>query len=132
MEATVLAVTSLVALVALPADAQRLFSGGCPQPPVQEDFNMTQFVGKWYEVEKTGSLLQEGLRCVETEYAMDDGQLSIITKGINSLPYPANDKKIEKKEVLPLTTTYQILSTDYDNYAVVWSCVPLLGRIGHS
>ncbi|XP_067124074.1 apolipoprotein D-like [Centruroides vittatus] len=127
--------------------SQRPFSGPCPKHAAQEGFDMGSFLGTWYEIEKT-SLVQDGVRCIKTKYIKtNDGKLTLTTTGINLLGIEQSSRGEAVLESLdpatllvqyntiiglPVSTTLKILDTDYKNYAVVWSCSPVLGPLGHT
>ncbi|VVC36990.1 Lipocalin family conserved site,Lipocalin/cytosolic fatty-acid binding [Cinara cedri] len=116
--------------------------GGCPDFDSQPDFDMNRYLGTWYEAEHYVNIFEIGTRCVKTNYtkAVDgrflvsneimnrftgvkrvlDGEIRLIVKG-------AESKMNVKYSTLPVpyTTEQMILETDYDSFAVVWSCSSL-------
>ncbi|XP_054706398.1 apolipoprotein D-like isoform X2 [Uloborus diversus] len=119
--------------------AQFPYFGKCPSPKVQENFDMEKFKGKWYEIERTFSFLQIGAICTSKTYndsGYEDGSIEVVYEGksplfklnksmrlIATVP-DTNDtaKMVLRLPDLSLHGQYWVLSTDYDNYALVWSC----------
>ncbi|NWI11653.1 APOD protein, partial [Crypturellus soui] len=63
---------------------QTFHMGPCPDPPVQENFDMTKYAGKWYEIEKLPSNFEKG-RCIQANYLQDEnGKLKVINKELQS------------------------------------------------
>uniref|UniRef100_A0A8D8PMK5 Apolipoprotein D n=1 Tax=Cacopsylla melanoneura TaxID=428564 RepID=A0A8D8PMK5_9HEMI len=116
--------------------------GGCPDFVAMPDFDMTKFLGTWYETERYVNIFEAGSRCVKTNYtkAVDgrflvaseimnrftgvkrvlEGEIKLIVKGTKSelnVRYP--------NLPIPYDTQYTVLDTNYDEYAVVWACSSL-------
>ncbi|KAI5755179.1 hypothetical protein M8J77_014736 [Diaphorina citri] len=116
--------------------------GGCPDFVAMPDFDMSRFLGTWYETERYVNIFEAGSRCVKTNYtkAVDgrflvaseimnrftgvkrvlEGEIKLIVKGTKSelnVRYP--------NLPIPYDTQYTVLDTNYDEYAVVWSCSSL-------
>ncbi|XP_017326669.1 apolipoprotein Da, duplicate 1 [Ictalurus punctatus] len=141
MDVQVCFAISLVALLAV-VDAQVPHWGGCPEPSTQPAFNLKRFMGRWFEVAKLPAQFEKG-RCIETNFTLtSEGsalvQSSEILKGeVRKIEGTAvvedqrNPAKlgISFSYVLPYTP-YWILSTDYVNLAVVYSCTDVF-RIFH-
>ncbi|XP_056149568.1 apolipoprotein Da, duplicate 1 [Lampris incognitus] len=116
--------------------------GACPEPSVQPAFSLKQFVGRWFEIAKLPAQFEKG-RCIETNFTLktdnsfrvvsseiEKGELRKI-EGIGVTVDPKNPGKlgITYSYVLPYSP-YWILSTDYVNTAVVYSCTDIL-RLFH-
>ncbi|XP_020784894.1 apolipoprotein Da, duplicate 1 [Boleophthalmus pectinirostris] len=128
----------LVPLVA----AQVPHWGPCPEPTVQQGFNLKQFLGRWFEIARLPAQFEKG-RCIETNFTMkSDSSIRVVSSEI----YKGEIKKIEGtgvtedmknpaklgisySYVLPYTP-YWILSTDYVNTALIYSCTDVL-RLFH-
>ncbi|XP_054268678.1 apolipoprotein D-like [Macrosteles quadrilineatus] len=132
---TVLLVVAAAAL----ARAQVPAFGWCPDYLTKADFDMEKYLGVWYEAERYVNVLEAGSRCVKTEYTMaKDGRIlvsneiqnrltgikRILAGEIRSIVKGTEAKLNVKYSQLPypVETSYTVLDTDYDNYAVVWSC----------
>uniref|UniRef100_A0A0C9R3T7 Apod_2 protein n=1 Tax=Fopius arisanus TaxID=64838 RepID=A0A0C9R3T7_9HYME len=113
--------------------------GICPEVETIERLNMTAFMGKWYEAERYFSIFEIGAKCGIFNYSTgDNGSLRIVTSqtsvltGIEStlegIARPigrADDPKLTVAyPSLPIQypTPQWVLGTDYDSYAVLWSC----------
>ncbi|KAM9789411.1 uncharacterized protein ACB057_012040 [Neosynchiropus ocellatus] len=116
--------------------------GPCPEPTVQTAFNLRQFMGRWYEVAKLPAQFEKG-RCIETNFTLRTdtsfravsselwrGELRKV-EGVGVVEDPKNPAKlgISFSYVLPYSP-YWILSTDYVNSALVYSCTDIL-RLFH-
>uniref|UniRef100_A0A3Q3XJT1 Apolipoprotein D n=1 Tax=Mola mola TaxID=94237 RepID=A0A3Q3XJT1_MOLML len=116
--------------------------GPCPEPTVQQSFNLKQFMGRWFEIAKLPAQFERG-RCIETNFTLTAGNSirvvsSEILKGelrkiqgtgvVEDMKNPAK-LGISFSYVLPYSP-YWILSTDYENSAVVYSCTDIL-RLFH-
>ncbi|XP_034469754.1 apolipoprotein Da, duplicate 1 [Hippoglossus hippoglossus] len=116
--------------------------GPCPEPSVQTAFNLKQFMGRWFEIAKLPAQFEKG-RCIETNFTMrTDNSIRVVSseilKGelrkiegngvIEDMKNPAK-LGISYSYVLPYSP-YWILSTDYTNTALVYSCTDIL-RLFH-
>ncbi|KAJ1527797.1 hypothetical protein ONE63_007748 [Megalurothrips usitatus] len=113
--------------------------GWCPDYVPMAEFNMERYLGTWYEAERYFTVLEAGSRCVSTNYTKAvDGRVLVSNQITNRL---TGIKRVVEGEIrnvvkgaesklnvkystlpVPFETTYSVLDTDYDSYAVVWSC----------
>jgi len=129
--------------------AQRFVPGYCPSPIPQENFDKNNFFGHWVEAEKTPSMFDMLMRCMEVDYSDDnDGSINVVVKGLSlaGLPVTVNGDGLVQDVTkhghysvrygfgLPFQGTLTtILDTDYKDYAVVYSCTnSLLSGMFHS
>lgn len=131
--------TIYLLLLLLPlASAQTYHWGPCPNPKVQPNFNLQQYVGKWYEIEKLPASFERG-KCIEANYAIRrDGTIQVL----NSQFYKNKVRVVEGTAVVvdprePARlgvsfsyftpySPYWVLTTDYTSVAVVYSCTDIL------
>ena len=119
--------------------AQFPYLGKCPSPPVQQNFDMKKFEGVWYEIQRTVSFLQIASQCTYSNFSdsgYKDGSYELINEGrspviklrksfrlIVTIPDKKEPAKMELRlSDLSLDRNFWIMSTDYDNYAIAWSC----------
>ncbi|XP_041975401.1 apolipoprotein D-like isoform X2 [Aricia agestis] len=103
------------------------------------NFNVNRFLGSWYEAERYFTVSELGSRCVKTKYeSTPEGRILVSNEITNSLTglkrvmegslqtigREGEGRIIVKYSSLPVPyeNEYSILDTDYDNYAVMWSC----------
>ncbi|KRT85773.1 hypothetical protein AMK59_1423, partial [Oryctes borbonicus] len=126
-------------LMATLVSAQIPSFGFCPQYTPMDTFDFNKFLGKWYEAERYFTFSDIGSRCVVTDYAKTatgkiyvsneyTSRLTGITRVVNG-NILQNQRDGEGKIHVKYTTqplsseaTLIILDTDYDSYAVIWSC----------
>ncbi|XP_037294072.1 uncharacterized protein LOC115446804 isoform X2 [Manduca sexta] len=117
---------------------QVVFPGQCdPNIPVVQNFNMNQFQGTWYEIEAYPKDDQPG-QCINHQFAADtNNRLSLISNNVlnltlgvsnGSVSFVSNDRSARLTITITSNGTtveipYWIVSTDYNNYAVAYSCV---------
>ncbi|KAB0801015.1 hypothetical protein PPYR_05369 [Photinus pyralis] len=113
--------------------------GWCPDYTPMEDFEVDRFLGKWYESERYFTFSDVTSRCVVTDYARaSSGRIYVSNEVTNritgvkrvigghlELSGKKNEGKMNVKyATTPISTesTLIVLDTDYDNFAVIWSC----------
>uniref|UniRef100_A0A182YC29 Lipocln_cytosolic_FA-bd_dom domain-containing protein n=1 Tax=Anopheles stephensi TaxID=30069 RepID=A0A182YC29_ANOST len=125
--------------------------GKCPNYPSMPKFNMTKFLGKWYEVERSFYLPELASGCTtmtfENTTLRDEAgrsQLEISIKSVNQWtgnPSISIGEAVPESEtssimnvqlqsrlptaiarLLPGSGRYQVLYTNYENFAILWSC----------
>ncbi|XP_076577695.1 apolipoprotein D-like [Chaetodon auriga] len=135
-------VLSVLLLTAAAAEAQSFNLGRCPQPSVQEDFNIQKYMGTWYEVEKLPAMFEKGT-CNQATYSLlADGTVSVRNaellsdRTMNSVDGFAKVKNSSQPAILGVSffkgapdAPYWVLSTDYLSYAVVYSCSDYFGLV---
>ncbi|XP_045472708.1 apolipoprotein D-like [Harmonia axyridis] len=123
--------------------SQVLSVGSCPKiDSVEKSFDLNKYLGKWYEQEKYFAVFEFDGKCVSATYSLaDDGTIKVFNQQIDKLTNkarsiegtarPQNNDKEAKLIVnfnnLPINidAPYWVLETDYESYAVVWSCTDL-------
>uniref|UniRef100_A0A1A8FB37 Apolipoprotein D n=1 Tax=Nothobranchius korthausae TaxID=1143690 RepID=A0A1A8FB37_9TELE len=118
--------------------AQTTRWGPCPTPQVQPNFNVQQYLGRWYEIEKLPASFERG-KCMEANYSLrKDGTIRVV----NSQIYKDKVRVAEGTAVIPDVreaaklgvsfsyftpySPYWVLTTDYSSLAVVYSCTDVL------
>ncbi|XP_069552521.1 apolipoprotein Db [Brachyistius frenatus] len=137
------AVGLLLLLLLLPLiSAQTFHWGPCPTPKVQPGFNLSQYLGRWYEIQKLPASFERG-KCIEANYSLrKDGTIRVL----NSQFYKEKVRLAEgtavvrdMREAAKLGVSfsyfspygpYWVLSTDYTSVAVVYSCTDVF-RLFH-
>ncbi|XP_049789513.1 lazarillo protein-like [Schistocerca nitens] len=130
-----------LALLAPPSLSQKAGLGPCPEVDVMPDFNVSAYLGKWYEQYRYFAIFEGQGDCVTATYSdSGDGVVTVentannpntgITETIKGTANLASDGSDGRLLVsFPLTGSlkapYWILDTDYDSYSVVWSCSSL-------
>lgn len=142
----ILIATTLIALLALsaPSDAQITRPGQCPQVTVAFNFNLSVYMGLWYEIQRYEAPFQQSLECVTASYSLAEenvARVTMINRGLRfdgtnatvveaqavAVPsYPNDNRAPAMLSVAyygePSRSNYWILGTDYRNYALVYWC----------
>ncbi|XP_054713088.1 apolipoprotein D-like [Uloborus diversus] len=136
MRFTVLLLAAFVGL----AYGQKINVGGCPDVSVKEPFDLTKYVGVWYEIEKNPTTFEAGLKCNKANYTAQGDYVSVVNSGVNERTGKPStiegkatipDKNVPAKLKVkfpgaPVKADYWILDTDYERYSVVYSCFSVL------
>ena len=106
--------------------------GGCPKPALQSNFDPTQYVGTWYEIARDKNIPFEYGDCTQARYGLQpDGLLtvqnSLVNPSTGSIDQANAKAKCDGahchvKFFLTYSGDYRVVSTDYTNYASVYSC----------
>jgi apolipoprotein D and lipocalin family protein len=113
-----------------------------PNPTLQEEFNVSRYLGDWYELYRSANIRFEKGTDIVARYGSDPKHADRMT--VTNLQTLDNGKidtitgyAVRKSENLPaadltfkmncfLRGKYQILRTDYDTYSVVYSSRKIL------
>ncbi|XP_013170635.1 PREDICTED: bilin-binding protein-like [Papilio xuthus] len=124
----------LFALMAV-VSADVIFDGPCPTVKPKENFDFSAYQGSWYEIARYPNAGEEGTRgkCTVAAYTVfgDSGKVrnSHVVDGIQS--FIDGDLDLVGPAQIRLTYTFggkskysylTVLDTDYQNYAIGYSC----------
>ena len=130
--------TSLVVLVILVAG----ISAKCPSVDVASPFDISQYLGIWYEISTSPinvDTFERNCYCTRANYTLEsDGDVSVknscntgsitgplqIANGTAIIPDPSEPAKIKVSFGGPYAPYWVIINDDYQN-AVVWSCTSI-------
>jgi len=130
------------------AQAQIPSFGGCPDYEPMANFDKERFLGRWYEAERYFTVSEVGTKCVSVDYERRaDGKVWVnnaytsritnvqrIVSGVVNGALKGPESLINVKYTsFPVNydTTLRVLDTDYDSFAVIYSC-SRIGPIGHT
>lgn len=124
------------------------FERACPKDvKTIKNFNMKQYLDKWYEIKSYANNFQDGGACGATEFITDSegnykfnfinipkGKTNYENKtGYAVLSYPEDTTKPGKISISFSKnfkeSNYWILDTDYTSFAVVWYCKEILDNV---
>ncbi|KAG8183904.1 hypothetical protein JTE90_014294 [Oedothorax gibbosus] len=132
----------VILVLGLSATALSAGFGSCPEPKVQKDFDLEKFAGTWYLIEATANPEMLVRKC--SQYLVEKksaNKASLLHKFISTISqksksefyeFTTDKKEPGKLEVSPLkgiisTLKFpvRVLDTDYDTYAILYSCKKL-------
>lgn len=118
--------------------------GSCPDHPTVNDFDLSKFQGTWYEIERSFYVFELLGHCPKFTFTLSpDNNLEVKFSMKNRLTGNANtfdgiaftkfnpaiwDYRVNTNlpryiaRIMPGSGKYYVLDTDYDNYAILWSC----------
>ncbi|XP_046965143.1 apolipoprotein D-like [Vanessa cardui] len=119
--------------------------GKCPIYPQFPNYDIRRMTGTWYEVERSFHLMEIAASCTELNVMLNERGFLLITvstvnrwsgnrstsngigipshNGSSSFRYKLNNRMpYIIGRMLPGAGHYNILFTDYDRFALVWSC----------
>ena len=130
--------------IALSGADARMGFGKCPTPTLQANMNADSYAGKWYEIKRDSVFMWEmGQECV-TEHFKPDGfgnhdlyfrgqfwQMLWTYMGVDGKLYCNNSNGLCETTMAGGDEKYpfQVLTTDYDNYAVNYFCTEMAGFV---
>ncbi|CAF1177883.1 unnamed protein product [Adineta ricciae] len=122
--------------------ASTSFAKECPKIVTQKVFDVTKYVGLWYEAYRSDIIFETGSRCVNATYSPNpDGSVAVWNQAVNlldeytSIRGTARVKNASEPAAFVVTFDnplekgdYNVLTTNYDDYALVYACrtVPVL------
>jgi len=130
---------------------QSVSDGQCAQVPTVQDFDVQRYVGRWYGYKSYSNLFQQNSTCNTIDYTDSTApccrtKVSVLNRSLNStdgsignatgvahLAEPNNAAKpgsfivnfyepVSKE--FQVDPNYLVLKTDYESYAIVYSCRP--------
>ncbi|KAF0028463.1 apolipoprotein Db [Scophthalmus maximus] len=133
---------SLLLLLLPLVSAQTYHWGPCPTAKVQPNFNLQQYLGRWYEIARLPASFERGT-CIQANYALrEDGTIRVLNSGLDKNKVRAVEGTAvvrDPREPAKLGVSfsyfspygqYWVLTSDYTSLSVVYSCTDIL-RIFH-
>ncbi|XP_065345961.1 insecticyanin-A-like [Cloeon dipterum] len=134
-----LKVIFLVSVAVAAVNAQIPGIGSCPETKPVAEFDIDRFLGTWYENQRYFSLAEVATRCGKIEYMKSGDKFvaaNTVTSSITGVSRVlkgelrvASDSKegrlairYDQVPVVGYNTEYNVVATDYDSYAILWSC----------
>jgi len=128
-------------LFASQAQAQKTkFFASCPDVDLKANFDLSKYMGRWYEIEKYPNWFEKG-SCNGADYklkgdgkvavnnseVLDNGKVNFIVGEARQKPSSniASNLQVRFSKWQPWGQ-YLVLDTDYDSFTVVYSCTNLL------
>ena len=106
--------------------------GWCAQPTLQSSFDVNQYLGTWFEAARDDGIIFEYGDCTQARYSLNaDNTLNVHNSLYNAYTNQVDSAKAKAKcdgpqchvkFFLTYSGDYRVVSTDYTNYSVVYSC----------
>ena len=108
----------------------------CTEPPTKQDFDQTKYVGTWYSQDE--DFADNKFQCVTAEYTpMENGNIKVFNRAWALVFYYSVTGSAECQSNGKCWVTfnlwgnppntskkpnYNVIATDYEKYAIVYSC----------
>jgi len=131
--------------IALPQAAgegplKALIPGTCPEFTTIKDFNVTAYLGRWYEIQKFSALFEHG-KCIKADYSalaapwikvdnsgQDDDGTPFATIG-NATTTDVSGQLVVYFPFPAPPGGYNVLHTDYDVFSAVYYCKEVISGL---
>ena len=126
--------------VLLGITAARWRKGSCPTPKLQENFDAVKYMGKWHEQFRDSEFefSPSDAECAVAEYSLnDDGSIKVHNSQYLTSEHKLDDINGKAKcdgaqcgvkfYWYQPPGDYRVVSTNYDEYTLVYSCNDLFG-----
>ena len=127
--------TAIILSFASQALAVKSF-GRCPSPSLQSGFDVSQYVGTWYEIARDKNIPFEYGDCTQARYASLGGSKISVHNSLENPNTGAVDSAYASakcdgahchvKFFLFYSGDYRVVATDYTSYAIVYSCTDFI------
>ncbi|KAF4526393.1 hypothetical protein B566_EDAN012683 [Ephemera danica] len=121
------------------SEAQVKMPGQCQNVTVEQNFDVSKYVGLWYEQKRYHSIFEHNSKCVTATYTQNEnGTVGVRNAHVNSTTdeagfiegYAEIDSTTGEGKLLVYFPSvmgnragkYWVLKTDYTSFSVVWSC----------
>ncbi|XP_037084497.1 apolipoprotein D-like [Pollicipes pollicipes] len=108
---------------------------GCPDIPTLAVFDIAQYMGQWYEIQRYPQLGESSETCVQVNYTLQadesvrlenrgkkpDGRIDDI-KGTATVPDPAHPAELLVVFDEGFRGSYNVIRTDYAQAALIYTC----------
>lgn len=125
-------ILSISALTFLGLVSATKSNGACKAVKLQENFDATKYMGTWFEQARDKGMIFEKFDCSQAHYTLNaDGSIAVLNTEFNPTSGQVEKATASAKCNGPLCKVYfvpfaggdyEVLATDYDNYAFVYSC----------
>ncbi|XP_055339118.1 apolipoprotein D-like [Paramacrobiotus metropolitanus] len=129
-------VVAALVFCAVATDAQVISIGKCAPVTVKQDFDLSQYLGRWYEQQRYFTIFEIGLDCVAANYSLRaEGDVKVNNTGRQSNGQPNTaigrayvpDASVPAKLLVKFNENqpagdYWVIDTDYTAFSVVYSC----------
>ena len=129
---------AFAAALAVATNAANVFRS-CQKPTMQQDFDVSKYLGTWYEQRRDKDCAYEDGVCNTANYQLTDNPKKLRVRnneyhedeseweggtGTATIVDPDAHEGYLKVKFVPLVPAgdYKILETDYDNYTVIYTC----------
>ncbi|XP_042855420.1 crustacyanin-A2 subunit-like [Penaeus japonicus] len=132
-----LVAAALVAVVAADSIPDFVVPGNCAKVANQDNFDLRRYSGRWYQTQIIDNAYQPFTRCIHSNYDYSDSDygFKVTTAGfspnneylrLQGKIYPTKDFPAAHMLIdfpTALAAPYEVIETDYENYACVYSCI---------
>ena len=128
----------LIALLAVSLVSGTTSWGRCPKVALQANFDITKYMGTWYELVRSSDMKFEQGDCNKAQYSLNqDGTVLVVNSEIvsgvssNVTGSAYCDADVPAQCYVSFSKSapagdYEVFSTDYTSYAIVYSCSSLI------
>ena len=119
-------------------------NSACLKPTLQQNFDITQYVGNWYEFARVPNSFEDGICDTATYTLQADGTVQVLNQeylpdvpevasalGVARCSSTVSGQCQVRFSSYSPWGPYDVVSTDYVNYSIVYSCTNIIGAFSY-